>query len=170
MEIPNNFGALEEEFSSYDKSKVVVLPIPYDATRTWVVGEGWESMDASEGPKAIIQASRNMELYDIEIDKTAAEIGIHTLPELRVEKDTERTVDKIEQEANEHLEKNKFIVMLGGEHSITTGAVRAYHKKYPKMSVLQIDAHSDLRDEFEEGGKYSHAAVMSRVTEICPAV
>lgn len=170
MEIPDNFGALEKEFSDYEKSKVVVLPVPYDYTRSWVVGESWGKMDASQGPKAIISASKNMELYDVETDKTIAEIGIHTLPELRVERDAEKNVGKIEQEINKHLKKNKFIVMLGGEHSISTGAVRACHKKFPEMSVLQLDAHSDLREEFEEGGEYSHAAVMSRITEICPAV
>ena len=91
------------------------------------------------------------------------------MPELKVDQDPEKTISLIQQEVEKHLNNNKFIVMLGGEHSITTGLVRAYKNKYLNMSVLQFDAHSDLREEFE-GTKYSHAAVMSRITEICPAV
>lgn len=169
MKIPKNFYGLSEEFSIYEKSKVVVLPVPCDVTRTWLTGENWKRMDSSKGPTAIIQASMNMELYDTESGKTTAEIGIHTLPEIKV-KDIETTINKIEQQISAQLDKNKFAVMLGGEHAITTGAVRAYKKKFPGMSVLQLDAHSDLREDFEGGGKYSHAAVMSRVRELCPAV
>ncbi len=168
-EWPDNFGALEKEFTNYEDSKVVILPVPYDETRTWFVGGSWKNMDASKGPRAIIIASRNMELYDIETDTEAYKQGIHTLPELKIVKDPKETINLIEKESKKHINNNKFIVMLGGEHSITTGLVKAYKEKFPKMSVLQIDAHSDLREEFS-GTTYSHAAVMSRVREICPAV
>lgn len=165
---PDNFGALEKEFSDYEKSKVVILPVPYDGTRTWFVGKDWEKIDSSKGPQAIITASRNMELYDIETDSEVYKQGIHTLPELKIERTPEEMVNSIEKESKKHT--NKFIVMLGGEHSITTGLVRAYKEKFPKMSVLQIDAHADLRNEWEGGGKYSHASVMARIKEICPIV
>jgi len=167
-QIPNNFGALEPEFTDYQKSRIVILPVPYDGTRTWFVGKDWQKPDTSKGPKAIITASRNMELYDIETDSEAYKQGIHTLPELKIKPNPKETIDLIEKEAQKHT--NKFMVMLGGEHSITTGLVRAYKEKYPDLSVLQFDAHTDLRDEWEEGGKYSHASVMARIKEICPVV
>lgn len=166
---PDNFGAIDPPYDDYKKAKVIILPVPYDKTRTWFVGGSWKDMDASKGPRAIIIASRNMELYDIETDSEAYINGIHTLPELKIVEDPKETINLIEKESKKHLEKNKFIVMLGGEHSITTGLVKAYKEKFPNMSVLQFDAHSDLREEFN-GTTYSHAAVMSRVREICPAV
>lgn len=169
-QVPNNFGGLSEEFSSYDKSKIVILPVPYDETRDWIVGKDWEKMDASQGPQAIIAASRNMELYDLSTDSETYLQGIHTLSAIKVKKDPEETIKLIETEAFKHIRRNKFVVMLGGEHSISTGLVKALHHKFPKMSVLQIDAHSDLRDDWEDGGPYSHASVMARITEICPAV
>ena len=169
-QVPNNFGGLSEEFSSYEKSKVVILPVPYDETRDWIVGKDWKKMDASQGPQAIIAASRNMELYDLSTDTEIYHQGIHTLPFLKVKKDPEETIKLIENETFKHIQKNKFVVMLGGEHSISTGLVKALHHQFPKMSVLQIDAHSDLRDDWEDGGPYSHASVMARITEICPAV
>jgi len=165
---PDNFGAIDPPYDNYETAKVVILPVPFDETRNWFVDENWQKMDASKGPRAIIQASRNMELYDIEADKEIYPCGIHTLKELKVKKDPKETIQLIEKEAKKHI--NKFIVMLGGEHSITTGLVKAYKEKYSDLSVLQFDAHSDLRDGFEEAGPHSHAAVMSRITEICPAV
>ena len=165
---PDNFGALEEKYTNYQNSKIVILSAPYDGTRTWFAGKNWQKPDTSKGPKAIITASRNMELYDIETNSEVYKKGIHTLQELKVKKDPKETIDLIEKESKKHT--NRFIVMLGGEHSITTGLVKAYKEKYPDLSVLQFDAHADLRDKWEEGGKYSHASVMARVKEICPIV
>jgi agmatinase len=169
MNIPNNFCGLQEEFSNYQKSKVVVLPVPYDGTRTWIVGKKWLAVDASKGPEGIIAASQNLELYDIELDETPAEIGIHTLPDLKVTKDPETVINNIKQEALRHLAQDKFMVMLGGEHSISYGLYLALLEKYTDVSVVQIDAHSDLRESFA-GTKYSHASVMARIRETAKQV
>lgn len=169
MEIPNNFAALDKKFSDYDNSKAVILPVPYDKTRTWVAGGKWKKMDTSKGPEAIITASKNMELYDEETDAVACEIGIHTLPALKVDIVPEKAVAIVYSFFKKLIKDGKFPVMLGGEHSISFGAVKALKEKYADLSVLQLDAHTDLRDSFE-GTKFSHASVMARITEICSSV
>lgn len=166
--LPDNFCGLSEEFSRYDNAKIVVVPVPFDGTRNWIVGKKWKAMDTSKGPDAIIEASRNMELYDEETDTSVSEKGINTREPI-VDTNPETLVDSIETATRNVLADNKFPVIIGGEHSVSFGAVKACKKAFPDLSVLQIDAHSDLRDEYE-GTKYSHAAVMSRVREVCPAV
>lgn len=163
MTIPhNNYGGLPLEFSAYEKAKIVVLPVPYDETSTWIKG-------ADKGPEALLKASQNMELYDIETKSVVAEQGIHTVLPLKAAKDPQTMVNEIEATANKLLKDNKFVVMLGGEHSITTGLARAYKKKYPNISILQLDAHGDTRETFE-GSPYNHACIMARVREFCPIV
>jgi len=167
MTVPNNFCGLVKDFSSYENSKAVILPVPYDKTRTWCIGEEWKKTDASKGPAAIIDASRNMELYDIELDKNIAEkLGIHTLDELKAKEYPKDMVKSVFNSVKKIIKDNKFPVVLGGEHSISLGAVKALKEKYNDLSCLQIDAHADLRDSYE-GSKYSHACVMSRVRELC---
>jgi agmatinase len=157
-----NFGGLDQETTRPDHAKVVVIPVPYDETSTW--GKG-----ADKGPDAILEASANMELYDIETDSEVYHAGIHTADPVIEKASPEQMVDAVEKVTSTFLEQDKFIVGIGGEHSITTGFVRAYAKHFDNLSVLQIDAHSDLRPEYE-GTPYSHASVMSRVSEICPFV
>lgn len=160
---PRNFAALPPQYSDFGTSKVVTLPIPYDCTTDWRAG-------SREGPKAIIDASHYMELYDQELDRESYLVGIHTLPELKPSmKGPEETVQRVYQAASDLVRKEKFVVMLGGEHSLTLGMVRALAQKFPGLSVLQLDAHADLRDEYEDS-KYSHACVMRRVLECCPIV
>lgn len=156
--ILDNYAALPEKFSNYNKSKVVILPVPYEGTVTY--GKG-----ASKGSKAIIEASKNMELYDIELGKEICETGIHTLKELKCEKQPEKVIEQIYTESKKLISDNKFIVMLGGEHSITTGLVKAHKEKVNNLSVLQIDAHSDLRQSYD-GSIYSHACVMRRIFDM----
>jgi agmatinase len=157
----NNFSGLEGEFSDYNKSKAVILPVPYEGTVTY--GKG-----AAKGPSAIIEASKNMEKYDIELDKHTYKVGIHTLKPIEAShKDPQSIVNEVHKASKKIVADNKFVVMLGGEHSITTGLVKAYKEKFNDLSVLQIDAHSDLRDNYK-GTKYNHGCVMSRVREICP--
>lgn len=162
MPYRTNFGDLPKEYSTLETSKIVVLPAPFDGTSTW--GKG-----ADKGPEAIIEASANMELYDIETDSEVYKQNIFTASPVIETKSPEIMVKKVEQAVGEFLKNNKFTVTLGGEHSITTGAVRAYKAKYKDLSVLQLDAHTDLRPEYH-GSKYSHASVMSRVSELCPIV
>jgi agmatinase len=157
-----NYGGLEEEFSNLQSSKIVILPVPYDETSTW--GKG-----ADNGPNAILEASANMELYDIETDSEVYRHGIFTAPPVTEKSSPENMVNAVEKAAEEFIRMGKFVVGIGGEHSVTTGFVRAYAKHVKNLSVLQIDAHTDLRPEYE-GSPYSHASVMSRVSEICPFV
>ena len=170
MEILDNFlGLDEDEAKSYEDSKVVIVPVPYDGTRTWVIGERWKRMDASKGPDAIITASRNMELYDEELDKDVWEIGIYTAEKLKIKDAPEKVVEDVFLNIKKIINENKFPVILGGEHSISFGAIKALKEKYDELSVLQLDAHTDLRDSYE-GTKFSHASVMARAREICNVI
>lgn len=155
-----NFGDLPKANSQLESSKIVILPVPYDGTSTW--GKG-----ADKGPAAIIEASANMELYDIETDSEVYRKNIFTAAPLIENGGPEKMVKKVKSAVSEFLSQEKFIVTLGGEHSITAGAVQAYAEKFKNLSVLQLDAHSDLRPEYQ-GLRYSHASVMSRVSELCP--
>jgi agmatinase len=139
-----------------------VLPVPYDETSTWIKG-------ADRGPDAILEASANMELYDIETDSEVFKIGIHTAKPVLEKSSPDSMVAAVRHTVKEFLADGKFVVMLGGEHSVTAGAVMAYKEAFPGLSVLQIDAHTDLRPEYE-GSKFNHACVMARVQELCPIV
>nr|NQU89487.1 agmatinase [Bacteroidota bacterium] len=157
-----NYGGLPEVYSRLETSKVVIIPVPYDETSTW--GKG-----ADRGPEALLEASANMELYDIETDSEVFQIGIHTSDPVTENSSPEKMVHAVHREAGKYIAMEKFVIGLGGEHSITTGFVRPYFEKYKDLSVLQLDAHTDLRPEYE-GSPYNHACVMSRVRELCPVV
>lgn len=145
--------------SGYNESRIVVVPVPYDGTTSYRTG-------SRNGPEAIIKASRQFGLYDIETGKeTALETPIHTTDE--VEPDTDSplgTIKRVEQLVSEIIEKDKFPVVLGGEHSISLGPVLALKRKHPDISVLAIDAHADLLESYE-GSRYNHACVLRRIRE-----
>ncbi len=158
-----NFAALSPPHSDWEGARVVVLPVAYDGTAEWHGG-------ARDGPQAIIGASRYLELYDIELDREICEAGIHTLPELEPEMaGPESMVRRVYEVGRGLLEQGKTVLLLGGEHTLTLGMVRAYREKYPALSVLHLDAHADLRDSYLGTG-YSQATVMRRVHELCPIV
>lgn len=164
---PYNFLGLEERFTDFDRSKVLILPVPYEQTTTY--GSG-----AKNGPFAIISASRNLELYDDELDAEPYKVGIHTLEAVEPTSSGPKAMFKRLSQLTKELvtltlNKNKLLGTLGGEHSITPGIVAAYKHSYPDLCVLQLDAHADLRQSYE-GSKYSHACALRRVWEICPAV
>lgn len=154
------FGALPEEFARYATAKIAVLPIPYDGTSTWLKG-------ADQGPTALLTASANMELYDIETDSEVYRQGIVTLPSVTCPQEPEQMVDAVAQQVKQLLADGKFVVGIGGEHSITIGMVQAMRQYYPQLSVLQFDAHADLRPIYEQS-PFNHACVMARVRELCP--
>ncbi|MFH1846887.1 MAG: agmatinase [Candidatus Omnitrophota bacterium] len=156
------FAGLESSFAGRDNSAIVVLPVPYDATSTWIKG-------SDKGPFAIINASSALEWYDIETDFEVYRKGIHTCSPLKLDACPEKMILQVEKEIINLLKEEKFIVMLGGEHSITCGAVKAYYAKHNDMCVLQLDAHLDTRPEYE-GSRFNHACVMARIKEICPVV
>ncbi len=158
-----NYIALEEEYSSLKKSKVVVMQVPYDKTATYIKG-------TVNGPQAIIDASKKMELFDEELNQETYKIGIHTMEPLPVQDMApEAMVEKVYGSTVELLKANKFPVILGGEHSVSIGAVRAFKETYPNLSVLHLDAHYDMRDEYF-GSKFNHGCVARRISEICPIV
>lgn len=153
---PFNFGGLEEQ--NYRGARVAIFPVPYSSTTYW-------KSQTKEGPRSLIDASRRLELYDQELKKDTSRVGIYTLEELEVSKNSPKeTLERIEAVIKHLLRDKKFPLMLGGEHSITYGAVAAYIKRYKNLCVLQLDAHDDLRDEFE-GTRYHHGCVMRRVVD-----
>lgn len=156
------FGDKPEGYDAYDSSAIVVMPVPYDGTSTWQKG-------ADRGPAAIIEASNAMYLYDIDTGTEVYRKGIHTDAPVREKSSPDAMVEAVRSRAARHLDAGKFLVTIGGEHSVSVGAVRAHAARYPGLSVLQIDAHADLQDEFN-GSRYNHACVMARVREICPSV
>ncbi|RPI46639.1 MAG: agmatinase [Bacteroidetes bacterium] len=155
-----SYGDLPGQYRDPHHSSIVLVPVPFDATSTWIKG-------AERGPEAILEASANMELYDIETGSQVYEKGIFTDEPLVPGRDPAVMVEAVHQRVHYWLEQAKFVVTIGGEHSISLGPVLAHHRKYPDMSVLQLDAHTDLRPEYE-GSPFNHACVMSRIAEICP--
>jgi agmatinase len=157
-----NFGYLSEEYSNPNDSQVVIIPVPYDQTSTWVKG-------ADRGPAAIIEASTNMELYDIETDSEVYLRGIFTEKPIDSKIYPDEMVEAVRRKVQGYIEKEKFAVVVGGEHSVSIGSVRAHVENDSNITVLQLDAHSDLRDRYN-GSPYNHACVMARIRELCPFV
>ncbi|HEX2205269.1 MAG TPA: agmatinase [Longimicrobium sp.] len=160
-ELPRNFLGLEGEKAGWEHAGVVVLPIPYEATVSYQGG-------TKRGPAAIVEASRYIELYDQELDaEPGPEVGVCTLPALHLSSaGPEAAVRELREAYDAILEAagDRLVIGLGGEHSITSAPVTAYAARQPegrRLSVLQFDAHGDLRLEYE-GSPYSHASVMAR--------
>ena len=159
--VPHNFLALPQEQSSLDAAQVVLIPVPYDSTTSFRSG-------SREGPEAIITASYGLEDYDFELELDVSEIGIHTTGALEPHMAgpgpmTERVRDAV----TTYLDTGRTVGLLGGEHSITIGSVQAHVDAYPSLSVLYLDAHADLRDEYM-GTPFGHASAARRVYECCP--
>ncbi len=157
-----NFLALAKVFSDFNNSKVVILQAPYEHSVSY--GEG-----TAYGPSGILDASAYVEFYDDEFDRELCnEIGIATAVPIDFhDKVDEEALDLLYRSVKDHLEENKFVVTLGGEHTISIAPIKAHFEKYPDMSILHFDAHSDLRKEYE-GSKYSHASAFARVIDFFP--
>jgi len=155
------FAGLTPPHSNLQQAKTLILPVPYDSTSEWRGG-------SRHGPQAIIDASQYLELYDLELDREIYKVGISTLPEIEpILSSPQDMIDRVYQVIKGLIQEEKFVVLLGGEHSLSLGAVRAFKEAFPGLSVLQLDAHADLRDEYL-GTKYSQACVMRRIFELCP--
>ncbi len=154
-----NFLGIDNRLSTYASAQIVVLPVPYEHTVSYGGGTG-------RGPRAILDASRYVEFYDEEIGtELSTSVGIATLPSLTLGNNTdEKAVTKIHGAVAKLLADGKFVTVLGGEHTISQAPIRAHRERYPDLSVVQFDAHADLRDTYE-GSKFSHACVMARVCE-----
>ena len=159
--IPFNFCGLPEEFSDPKNSAVVLLPVPFDETSTWLKG-------ADRGPDAIIEASRHLELYDRETDTEVYRKGICTAQAVRAA-GSESMISAVHAATTALLQQGKFVVVAGGEHSVSIGAIRAHSVFYQNMAVLHLDAHADLRDEYE-GSRFNHACTVARIKEAVDTV
>jgi agmatinase len=156
--LPQNFLGLPEEDATWERSRVVVLPVPYDSTTSYGAG-------ARFGPGAILEASRQVELWDDELGRTPADVGVHTLaPLLPVMSGPEGMIDAVAEAADRGFADGKLLLMLGGEHSLSVGTVRACAKHHGRLSILHIDAHADLRDSYE-GTPFSHACAARRLLD-----
>ena len=157
----NTFAGLEPPYFEFQRVGAVVLPVPYDSSIEW--RDGFRS-----APQAVIDACQYLQLYDLELDCDIYEIGIATLPQ--VEPALSGPLDMIARVyliVKDLIATEKFVVVLGGEHSLSLGAVQAFKEKYPALSVLHLDVHADLRDQYM-GTKYGQASIMRRIFELCP--
>ena len=157
-DLPMNFGGIvDQQYSNFDDARVLMWPVAYEGTVSYGTGTG-------EGAMAIVDASRNMELYEEETAAEVYKIGIHTLDQFEPRPTPELMMNDLYDRTTELLDSEKFICMIGGEHSVSAPVIRAHAEKFHNLSVLQIDAHADLRDTYD-GTPHSHASIMARVVK-----
>ena len=162
-QLPFTFGAIEQDAGSFERAHAVVLPIPFERTTSYVPG-------TRNGPREIIAASSQVELYDEELGREICDVGIHTLPGMESPfAATEEAFAEMRRVAAWLAGAGKFFVALGGEHALTAPLVAGVAERHPGVTVLQIDAHADLRDSYM-GDRHSHASAMRRVLECAPCV
>jgi N1-aminopropylagmatine ureohydrolase len=159
--MPMNFGGNEVTYD-YAASRIIIVPVPYDETSTWMKG-------ADRGPDAIMEASVNLEFYDIETDSEVHLSGIHTIDPLIEKRSPEALVDTVYNKVKLLLNDEKFPVVVGGNHTVSIGAAKAFSEHFVNLCILQLDAHSDLRQVYE-GSSYNHACTMARMCEFAPVV
>lgn len=156
-----NFGGHEVVYN-YEESGIIIVPVPYDETSTWMKG-------ADKGPEAILEASVNLEFYDIETASEAHLKGIHTISPVLEKATPAKLVDAVYDKVFSLLSEGKFPVVIGGNHTVSIGAIKAFSNYYKNLSVLQLDAHADLRQIYE-GSEFNHACAMARARECAPIV
>jgi agmatinase len=156
-----NFGG-DEVVYEYQESGIIILPVPYDETSTWMRG-------ADKGPDAILKASVNLEFFDVETSSEAHLTGINTVDPVLEKETPEKLVNAVYERILSILADKKFPVLIGGNHTVPIGAIHAFSEKFDELSVLQLDAHADLRQEYE-GSKFNHACAMARAREFAPIV
>ena len=144
-------------YSRLDNSKIVLIPVPYDGTSTWQKG-------ADKGPEAFLHASENMELYDIETQTEVYKQGVYLANPVTENASPESMVDAVHDVTKKYIKKNKFVTIFGGEHSISIGTIRAFNECYDNLTVLQLDAHADLRQEYH-GSKCNHACAVYEASQ-----
>lgn len=148
----NTFGGIESQYTDYKSAKVLLQPIPYDGTSTW--GKG-----ANEGFEAFLEATEHMELYDIETDSEVYRKGIHILDAIEVTSSPEAVFESVYNKTRKLLKTDKFLTFFGGEHSISIGIIKAFYDAFADITILQIDAHTDLRPSYM-GSPYNHACAV----------
>jgi agmatinase len=153
----NTYAGIPEELGKLENAKIVLIPVPYDGTSTWQKG-------ADKGPEAFLNASENMELYDIETETEVYKQGIHLAEAVTENSSPEAMVAAVHAKTKSFIKKNKFVTIFGGEHSISIGTIRAFNECYDNLTVLQLDAHADLRKEYE-GSNCNHACAVYEASE-----
>lgn len=148
----NNFAGISDQFAQKERAKIYLQSIPYDGTSTW--GKG-----ADNGFEVFLDAAENMELYDIETKSEVYKKGIHILNAIKEKSTPEAVFQAVYESTKELLKSNKFLTFFGGEHSISIGLIKAFYEKYNNLTVLQLDAHADLRPEYH-GTPYNHACAV----------
>ncbi|NEW77948.1 MAG: agmatinase [Gelidibacter sp.] len=143
------YAGISEQYAKIETSKIVLIPVPYDGTSTWQKG-------ADKGPEAFLNASENMELYDIETDSEVYKNGIYLADAVTENSSPEKMVDAVHAVTKTFIRKNKFVTIFGGEHSVSIGTIRAFNECFNNLTVVQIDAHADLRKEYN-GSSCNHA-------------
>lgn len=151
------YAAIPSEYATLAKSKIVLIPVPYDGTSTWVKG-------ADKGPEAFLNASENMELYDIETGTEVYKHGVFLADPVTENSSPEAMVNAVHDITKDYIKRNKFVTLFGGEHSISIGSIRAFNECFPNLTVLHIDAHADLRKEYE-GTPYNHACAVYEASQ-----
>ncbi|MEY8850131.1 agmatinase [Psychroserpens sp. XS_ASV72] len=152
-----NYAGIEDEYSKLESSKIVLIPVPYDGTSTWQKG-------ADKGPQAFLHASENMELYDIETETEVYKHGVYLSEPVTENASPEAMVDAVHKVVKSYIKKNKFVTIFGGEHSISIGTIRAFNESFNNLTVLQLDAHADLRQTYE-GSKCNHACALYEASQ-----
>ena len=146
------FGGISEILADYKFAEILLQSIPYDGTSTWIKG-------ADKGFDAFIEASENMELYDIETDSEVYKKGIHILDEISENSSPEKAFKAVYQKTKELLKSNKYLTFVGGEHSVSIGIIKAFYEKYNNLTVVQLDAHADLRASYLDS-PFNHACAL----------
>lgn len=147
-----NYAGIEDEYANRESAKVALIPVPYDGTSTW--GKG-----ADEGPAAFLEASENMELFDIETRREVYKEGVFLADPVSDMATPEEMVNSVEKITGSFIDEGKFTTVFGGEHSISIGTIRAFRERFDDLTVLQLDAHTDLRPEYN-GSPYNHACAV----------
>lgn len=151
------YAGIPAEYSKLDQSKIVLIPVPYDGTSTWQKG-------ADKGPDAFLEASENMELYDIETDSEVYKQGVFLADAITENASPEAMVEAVHKTTKSFIKKNKFVTVFGGEHSISIGTIRAFNEMFEDLTVLHIDAHADLRERYE-GSTCNHACAVYEASQ-----
>ena len=151
------YAGIPSEYGKLETAKVVLIPVPYDGTSTWQKG-------ADKGPKAFLDASANMELYDIETDSEAYKNGIYLADPVTENSSPEAMVQAVYERTKSYITRNKFVTLFGGEHSVSIGSIRAFNESFQDLTVVQLDAHADLRKDYE-GTACNHACAMHEASK-----
>ncbi|WP_417884981.1 agmatinase [Zunongwangia sp.] len=152
-----NYAGIPDKYSRIDEAKVVLIPVPYDGTSTWQKG-------ADKGPDAFLEASENMELYDIETKSEVYKKGVYLAPAVTEDSSPEKMVEAVYKTTKNYISQDKFVTLFGGEHSISIGSIKAFNENFADLTVVQLDAHADLRSEYE-GSKCNHACAMHEASK-----